>query len=144
MKIIHSKQIWNGFFTYRDGHDAEDLHLEVPFTMELLFTEDSFTGISSDAEAEEIFDRPATVKGFIEEDRISFVLNYPCHYYKDENDKIVLDRNLKHPEIHYLGYFEDDRKSISGTWEMTVYEEKYFDDYLEEIVNGTFEMRRIT
>lgn len=40
--------------------------------------------------------------------------------------------------------FDDDRKSISGTWEMTVQEEKYFDDDLEEIVTGTFEMRRIT
>lgn len=143
MKIAHNKQTWKGFFTYQDGYESIDQYIEVAFTMELTFNENSFVGISSDSESENAFDEPATVRGFIEEDKISFVLNYPCSYYKDENGKIVLDRNSKHPDIQYLGFFDEDKKSISGTWEMTVYEEKYLDDYLEEIANGEFEMGRV-
>ena len=56
---------------------------------------------------------------------------------------IVIDKETQHPEIHYLGFWEEDTNSVSGTWEMKVSEEKYGDGYLEEIVNGGFEMQRI-
>jgi hypothetical protein len=69
-------------------------------------------------------------------------MKYPCLYYKDENGKIVLDKSSEHPDIHYLGFFDDDLKNVSGNWEMVVYEEKYSDGYLEEILNGQFEMRK--
>jgi hypothetical protein len=143
MKITHNKQTWKGFFTYQEGYESIDQYLEVDFSMELTFTDNSFTGISSDSESAAFFDKPATVKGFIVENTISFVKNYPCNYYKNENGEIVLDRDSKHPDIFYLGFFDEDKKCFSGTWEMTLYEEAYGDDFLEEIANGEFEMRRV-
>ncbi len=143
MNIAHDKQTWKGFFTYQDGYELIDQYIEVAFTMELTFNDNSFTGISTDSESENVFDKPATVKGFIDENKISFVKNYPCSYYKDENGKIILDRDSKHPDIHYLGFFDKDKKNISGTWEMTIYEEKHLDDYLEDVATGEFEIRRV-
>lgn len=143
MQIADTIQLWKGYFTYQDGYATIDQYIEVSFSMKLTFNGSSFVGESTDAESENIFDRPATVKGFIEEDKISFVLNYPYSYYKDENGKFSFDKKAKHPEIRYLGFFDEDSKSYTGMWEMTVYEEKYLNDYLEEIANGAFEMRRV-
>jgi hypothetical protein len=143
MFIKNSKQIWEGFFTYNEGYDISDQNIEVAFKMELIFNKDSFIGFSTDSESENIFKKPSSVKGFIEDEKISFVINYPCFYYKDETGNIFLDKKNKHPEIYYLGFWDNDKKCYSGTWTMTVDEEKYFDDYIEEILNGEFEIRRI-
>jgi len=142
MNIIHNKQIWKGTFTYNEGYDEIDQYIVVNFKMELVFNANSFVGTSTDSESENLFDQPIKVKGFIDDEKISFTLNYPFNYYKDENGIIILNKEIKHPEIHYLGFWEDDKRSISGTWEMTTNEEKYLDGYLEEFTTGEFEMRR--
>lgn len=143
MKIVNHIQLWKGYFTYQDGYEPIDQYIEVPFSLKLTFNGTSFTGESTDAESETVFNKPATVKGFIEDNTISFVLNYPCAYFKDEDGKIFLDKKVKHPEIRYFGILNEDNKGYTGMWEMTVYVEKYFDDYLEEVANGAFEMRRM-
>ena len=143
MEIVNKKQIWKGFFNYQEDFEDIEQYIEVTFTMELNFNEDSFIGTTTDSESENIFDKPATVKGFIDRNKMSFVINYPCLYYKDENGKIVLDKKTKHPEIRYLGYYDEDYKVISGTWEMTLYEEKNLEDYLEAFAEGQFQMRRV-
>jgi len=143
MKTIHLKQKWKGLFTYLEGYETIEQYKEVAFTMEITLTENSFIGTSTDSESKNAFDKPATVKGFIEDDKISFVMKYPCAYSKGENGEIVLDKSSKHPEIHYLGFFNEDKASVNGNWEMTIYEEKYSDGYLEEILNGEFEMRKM-
>lgn len=144
MKIVHNKQIWQGTFTYMDGYDEIDQYTDVSFTMELAFEDNAFEGTSTDVESADIFDKPASVKGFADNDKMSFVLNYPCYYYKNDDGKIVTDESLKHPDIHYLGFFDEDKNSVSGTWEMITYEERHGDYFLEETANGTFEMRRMS
>lgn len=143
MKIIRNKQVWKGTFTYNEGYDEIDQYKSVNFKMEIVFNDNSFVGTSTDSESESLFNEPAKVKGFTDDEKISFTLNYPCSYYKNDDGKIVLDEENKHPEIHYLGFWEEDKNSVSGNWEMKMYEEKYGDDYLEELATGEFEMRRV-
>ena len=143
MKIVHNNQVWKGTFTYNEGYDEIDQYKTVNFKMEIVFNDRSFIGTSTDSESENLFNEPAKVKGFIDDEKISFTLNYPCCYYKDDDGKIVIDEENKHPEIHYLGFWEEDKNGVSGTWEMKMYEEKYGDDYLEELATGEFEMRRV-
>ncbi|WP_298346695.1 hypothetical protein [uncultured Algibacter sp.] len=142
MKTIHQKQNWIGFFTYLEGYDTIEQYKKVEFAMEITLTENSFVGISTDSESKNAFERPASVKGFIEDGKMSFVMKYPCYYFKDQNGKIILDHSAEHPDIHYLGFLDDEKDKVSGNWEMTVYEEKYSDGYLEEIINGEFEMQK--
>ena len=143
METIRIKQNWKGYFTYYAGYEPEEQYKEVDFQIEIYLEGNNFSGTSSNSETKSSFDKPATVKGFFDNEKISFVLKYPCAYFLDENGEVVLDRNKEHPDIHYLGFFEDDQKKVSGNWEMTIYEERYGDGYLNEILNGTFEMRRI-
>ncbi|WP_299335058.1 hypothetical protein [uncultured Psychroserpens sp.] len=138
-----TNQEWKGSFTYLEGYETIQQYIDVEFTLEIDITNNSFIGISSDSESKDLFDKPATVKGFIDENKISFVMNYPCLYYKDETGTMRLDQSSEHPDIHYLGFFNDDKTQVNGNWEMTLREEKYMDGYLENIANGEFEMRRI-
>ena len=143
MKTIHKKQNWKGYFTYLEGYDTIEQYKQVEFTLELTFNDkNSFIGFSTDVESKNAFNKPASVKGFIENDQISFVVKYPCLYYKDQKGNIILDESSEHPDIHYLGFFDDENNIVNGNWEMTVYEEKYADGYLEEILNGEFQMRK--
>lgn len=144
MKVIRLTQNWKGFFTYLDGYDGLDQYKDVDFSMELELNDKSFIGLSTDVESKDFFDKPATVKGFFDDEKISFVLKYPCAYYKNENGEIILDRNSEHPDIHYLGFFSDDKKFVSGNWEMTIYQEEYLDGYINDVLRGSFEMRLST
>ena len=143
MKIVDNEQIWKGFFSYLEGYEVIDSYIKVPFKMNLTFNGDSFVGTTIDSESENIFTEPIMVKGFIDNDKISYIVNYPYNYYKDENVKILVEKNLSHPNIEYLGYYDQIEKKFSGTWEMIVYEEKITEDeYLEEVVSGEFEIYR--
>lgn len=143
MSLINNKQVWKGVFAYMDGYKETDQEIIVDFTMELFFNDGSFTGTSTDSESEALFDKPATVKGFIDENKISFVLKYPCYYYRDENRQLALNRDFEHPEIHYLGYWDEDGNSFRGMWEMEVDTDVHLDYDPEEIANGAFEIHRI-
>ncbi|WP_298755017.1 hypothetical protein [uncultured Psychroserpens sp.] len=142
MKMNDVKQEWKGFFSYMEGYDAIEQYKKVSFTMEIIIIDNIFEGISIDSESENAFNEPATVKGFIDEAKMSFIMKYPCAYFKDNHGKMILDHSTKHPDIHYLGFFDDTKTQITGNWEMTVYEERYGYDYLEDVLNGDFEMRR--
>lgn len=143
MRIVENKQTWKGFFTYLHGYEIIDTYIKVAFQMDLTFNDNSFTGTSTDSESENIFIEPILVKGFIENDIISFVINYPHHYYKDEDGNIKLDKDSQHPNIEYLGYYDEHEKKYSGTWEMIISIEKISeDDLIEEVVNGEFEIYR--
>ena len=143
MKLVHNHQTWKGVFTYNDGYDEADQYIDIDFKLELIFTDKSFIGISVDSESQGIFDKPAEVKGFVDDEKISFILIYPCYYYKDDNGQIVLDRESRHPDIYYLGFWENEKNWVRGTWEMKIYEEKDGDDYIVELATGEFEMRRV-
>lgn len=81
------------------------------------------------------------VKGYIENDHISFVKSYPCLYDIDENNQVVIDLNQKGHEVVYQGEWIESRGVWSGFWEIkgaVVFEAR---DYYEEIIyQGPFEM----
>lgn len=143
MRIVDNEQIWKGFFSYLQGYEILDSYIKVPFKMNLTFNGNSFVGTTIDSESENIFTEPIKVKGFIENDKISFIVNYPYFYFKDENGQILVDKNLKHPNIEYLGFYDEMEKKFSGTWEMIIYEEKITEnEYIEEVASGEFEIYR--
>lgn len=143
MKIVDNEQIWKGSFSYLEGYDAIDSYIQVSFKMNLTFEGDSFMGTTIDSESENIITEPILVKGFIDNDKISFVVNYPYYYYKDENDKILVDKTMDHPDIEYLGFYDQIEKKFSGTWEMIINVEKVTEDeYIEEVASGRFEIYR--
>ena len=138
MKRFNNKEKWAGFFTYEDY----DSHIEVPFYIDIDIIEDSFKGISSNSEIENLFDESVKVQGFKNEDLVSFIIKYPYLYYLNENDEIVVDKNSAHPDIQFLGYLNEKKDKIKGNWEMTVNREKELNDNILEILGGGFELNK--
>jgi hypothetical protein len=143
MNVIHKTQLWKGEFTYLKGYAEKEIYRSVKFTLEINVSNSTFTGISWDEESKHYFKSPANVKGFFDEEKVSFVLKYPCYYYKNEKGKIELDYNQEHPDIHYFGEFDNkDKSKVTGEWEMAVYVEETIDGYFEEFCSGSFEMHK--
>ena len=133
-------QNWFGFFTYKEVNEETEHEIKVDFSIKINIEGNSFTGTSFDKESVNYFDTPAKIKGFMDNEKMSFVMKYPYHYYTDEYGQIQTDKNSEHPDIHYLGFFNEEKNQVEGTWEMALYSESYLDGFLEEVISGRFEM----
>lgn len=122
MKVVHHKQNWFGYFTYPiyndDGKLLDDVEERIPFEMSIQIQDGAFTGIATDEESKHLFDKPATVKGFIEKNLISFIKQYPSLYYINEDGELAVDSQKEHPEIRYTGFLNETQNEIIGEWEM--------------------------
>lgn len=143
MRIISENEIWKGFFSYEDGYSSLTSLKEVKFLINIFIDDFSFKGVAEDEESKEYFDKPATVKGFFENDFISFVMKYPHLYFLDENNKIVVDKQSKHPDVNYYGVFDRESKSYKGEWEMIYDVEQLSDGIIEEVFSGNWELKKV-
>ncbi|RZS93859.1 hypothetical protein [Aquimarina brevivitae] len=143
MKLENTKQTWQGSFSYLEDHSNLVQHIEVPFIMQIEEKEGSFFGTSVDDESKEVFDQPAMVTGFFEENMVSFILKYPYSYYRNEEGVLIVDKNKEHPDIHYTGFYDPDSQDFQGNWELVLDKIFFGNDYLEEVLQGPFEMKRI-
>lgn len=82
------------------------------------------------------------VKGFINEDHISFIKTYPCLFEIDENYDVVIDTSKKGHDVTYDGYWNVQTKKWEGFWEVKglsiLVREGYYE---EEVIIGPFEMK---
>lgn len=85
--------------------------------------EDEFSGFTGDL---------VIIKGFIEEDFISFVKTYPYYYATKESGEIVVDKQMKGHEVVYEGYFNNETGEWNGEWEILIHEEQ------DKTVNGRY------
>jgi hypothetical protein len=111
------KQTWTGYYTYGEGHPDAGKELTVPFTIEWELENGIINGNCIDDETKTLFSRPATIRGFIEDDMISCIKQYPTAWSKDENGTAYIIDEKPAPEIHYSGVWAADH--YEGEWEMT-------------------------
>lgn len=142
MRIVTKNEIWKGFFYYEVGYSGLSTLREVKFEINIIVDNNSFEGVSKDDESKGCFDKSIEVKGFFENNFISFILKYPYAYFRDEEDKIVIDKKLKHPDVNYYGEFDEDKKSYNGEWEMIYEVEELADGDVVEISSGSWELRK--
>ncbi len=134
-----SKIKFEGFFEYED--DFPDSPYQVHFQLIVTVKDGVLKGTGWDDESTHLFNEPAVVNGFIKDNFVSFVKDYPCLYYKNEQQIMVVDKTKNHPSVNYrLDYSEKEQKWI-GKWEMVVDEMILGDyDHLEEVYDGYCEM----
>ncbi|MBO6515019.1 MAG: hypothetical protein JJ975_00530 [Bacteroidia bacterium] len=139
---------WKGFYAYHDVQDNGIEHItRIPFTMNIEFDNGKITGTTWDVESDGLFDDPITIKGFMVDDRTSFMVTYPCLWYWDEEQNgFVKDEENKDYEVHYSGEYNNHSKCYQGDWTITLEEEregKWQTDYNEKFLEGTWEMERV-
>ncbi|HYG15944.1 MAG TPA: hypothetical protein VEC12_09345 [Bacteroidia bacterium] len=109
---------WKGYFEFGEGYDEGIAGKKGYFIATLTEKNGVIEGTSQDTEGEGVVGEPATVKGFIEGDMISFVKTYPCKYFYDEDGNLIKDAEAGPHEVTYVGYFNSGTLSFTGNWEI--------------------------
>lgn len=132
---------WIGEYGYSFEAESDKI-----FSFEILaqLNDGSFQGTVFEEEFSGFTDDLVAVKGFIEEDFISFVKTYPYYYASNENGEIVVDREKKGHEVVYEGYFNFDTGEWIGEWEILMHEEKdksKMGRYITKSIIGPWKMK---
>lgn len=131
---------WKGVIVY--GPEYEELeNQELHFTAEFTQNLDEFTGIAKDVSGIGCNPDTASIRGFIENQSISFIKQYTSTLLLGENGQ-ELDRNTPGPEINYWGEYDINLHQFSGHWEIYTEPEALDDGWIEYICSGTWTMKR--
>ena len=118
MSEIRISGSWKGMFTQALDED-EHTYYEANFSMKLTGDSEAFEGTCEDLEIEVGKKERAKVRGFVDEGMISMVKEYEHLILLDrETKEFILDKEMRHPEIHYYGTFNDSTNRFEGTWEI--------------------------
>lgn len=133
------QKIWIGHYNYRLEDEISENH---NFEIHANLDDGSFSGVAIEEEFTQLTGDKPTVKGFIEDDMISFVKSYPYLFETDENGKQIIDKSIRGHQVEYEGYFEEDKGSWSGTWEIHFGEQKIdIGNYEFQFIMGEWSMK---
>jgi len=126
---------WQGYYIYGPEYGESLSCSKVTFELSLTdLGNNNFQGTCLDLDNHITENNLAIIKGFTEQDFISFTKEY-C--------RKIPRSQLKKPELNYYGHYDPANETFSGDWELIWKEHAYPDgDYLE-IGTGTWEMKRI-
>ncbi len=110
---------WEGYYEYGEGYTLPQFGERVKIHVNFQGNNDSFTGIVKEENTEHSVPLEGKIKGFSEEDFISFIKTYPKYpKFKEfgSSEIIMEDGQL---EIEHIGYIDTVYDSIYGTWCIT-------------------------
>jgi hypothetical protein len=133
---------WQGFFSYGPEY-GEIVHgQEVEFRLFIEeYNEGQFSGKVIDWEGIGANGEISEVKGFIDEDHISFTKIYPKYYILDEWGNESIEQDASGLSVTYEGKFDMQNKCFTGSWEITYSGEQVGEFLIEEITTGTWRMK---
>ncbi|TWF40358.1 hypothetical protein FHW36_10440 [Chitinophaga polysaccharea] len=127
--------------SYKSGTKAL---YKVTFELSLTDTGDNnFEGTCHDPDSQISKNNPAAIKGFTEDDFISFTKEYDQFFIITEANQVIVNSRLKNPDLSYYGHYDPVSETFSGDWELLGREHSHPDSDYVEIATGTWEMRRI-
>jgi hypothetical protein len=137
----NSSQVWKGKFSYNpEEYGIVD---DVDFELYVELKDGIFEGKVYDDEFRELCEELAIVKGYINENRIHFVVTYPISYSMDENDQVQIDPSKKGHDVIYNGFLNPNRGKWEGEWEIMEEEPiEGSDDVYQYHSTGGWEMEK--
>jgi len=138
MSTISGK--WKGTYIYvaEDGTEGKTKSFDMVLTEE---DDDEFTGEIVDTSESSQNPEVAQVTGFIMEDNLSFVKQYPYMFFYNEKGELQIDKSKPHPEIHYHGEIKDNE--IEGEWDMEIGTKQFYGDYYSKMMSGTWQVKKV-
>jgi hypothetical protein len=107
---------WSGVLIYGKGY-LKLRNEKLFFTIEFSETEEGeFEGVARDTSGAGLNPHEATVKGFLEGKRISFIKQYKSNQIEDKDSKLILEKGHPGPEINYSGSFNSSTGAFEGEW----------------------------
>ncbi|WP_033956954.1 hypothetical protein [Psychroserpens jangbogonensis] len=110
---------WEGYYEYGEGYPLPQFGQRVKISVNLQGNNDSFIGTVKEDNSEHSVPLEGKIKGFSENDFISFIKKYPkIPRLKNfgSSEKVMDDGQL---EIEHYGYIDSAFDSIYGTWSIT-------------------------
>lgn len=142
-----SKKHFKGSFTYHlEDENEKVIDVIVPFDMNVSIENNILSGTRVDQETQNLITEPIHVNGFIEDYLISFRIDYPYNYYIDENGEPVIEKDIRHPGVNYVGSLNKITKDYEGEWYIILDVETITplqEDYIEATLNGTWTMKEV-
>ncbi len=110
------QEVWKGKFSYNpEEYGIVD---DVCFELYVSLENGQFSGKAYDDEFRDLYDGLANVKGFVDMERIHFVVTYPVSYSMDENDEVKIDPTKKGHNVIYNGFLNKTIGKWEGEWEI--------------------------
>jgi hypothetical protein len=142
MNMHQLKGHWKGEFTY--GPDYGEVMTGVKEKFSLVIeevTNGSFKGKCVDLEMRNSSEFiQSHIKGFLENNFISFTKEYPYQYLSDEDGNAILDKNKKGHTVTYEGEFNVSTNCFSGTWEIVSFVKLLWFRWFVQRAEGTWSM----
>ncbi|XOV68314.1 MAG: hypothetical protein ACFHU9_03875 [Fluviicola sp.] len=137
------KNVWKGSYTYFD--DEENESKPIGFEIHAELVSGSFHGKVSEEEFTKLTGDKATVKGFVENDFISFVKTYPYAWWI-EDEQYWINKELPGHDCNYRGFYSEADQEWSGEWEV-ITEKGRIGNYQEEfeaiVLTGSWKMKQV-
>lgn len=131
--------IWNGKYSYENNFDEAN---SFGFILKVKYHNTSFEGIALDEEFTVLTGEHAVIKGFIDNEHISFVKKYPFKFEEQEDGSILIDREKKGHEVIYNGFLNKDIGVWEGEWEILQNEVQIsMGKYEEFLITGFWQMK---
>jgi hypothetical protein len=122
---------WIGFYEYGEGYSLPQFGERVNISVNFQGNNDSFIGTVKEEESEFSVPLEAKIKGFFENEFISFIKKYPKipRLKKQGSSEIKIEGGQL--EIEHAGYIDSEFDSIYGTWSLT--ENIPFENGIDEV-----------
>jgi hypothetical protein len=133
---------WLGYFQY--GPEYGDLYGEkvtFSFVLENL-NNDQFYGKCYELEGVGVNPQVSIINGYIEDDFINFVKEYPEHFGIEQDGSFVKQKFNSKPILTYTGQYNHRTQSYQGTWEIEINLGPTIHGDLLDLCTGTWEMSR--
>ncbi len=133
---------WKGYYEYGEGYTLPQFGKRITLFVNLQGNNDNFIGTTKEESSEFSIPLEAKIKGFSENEFISFVKKYPKNPQLKElgsTDIIMKNGAL---EIEHNGYIDSNFDSMYGSWSIT--ENMLLNDGYEEITSyGIWMLKRV-
>ncbi|MBR9845395.1 MAG: hypothetical protein GYB35_04410 [Algicola sp.] len=133
---------WEGYYEYGEGYTLPQFGERVNILVNLQGSNESFIGTVKEEKSDYSVPADATIKGFSENEFISFVKKYPVHPRLKTlgGSEIIVENGQL--EIEHYGYIDPKFDAIYGTWSITEKNASNI-DFEPETVFGTWLLRRV-
>ena len=139
MSNINLNGLWTFVIVY--GPEYEEMeNKELIFEAEFTQDGDTFTATGMDKDGVGMSPDLARMKGFIDENMISFVKQYEFSHYASGDGKTIVDNNNPGHEINYYGTYDATTNSFSGDWDITT---RPIGVGYDVTATGTWSMKRL-
>ncbi len=133
---------WNGELIYGEEYGPKIHNNKLFFRLVLEENDGDITGECIDVSGTGVVNEPATINGFIEDDMISFVKQYPACYILNKEGSVETIPEKEPLEMNYSGFYNNENQSFEGDWHMIIEIKQLTFGYAEHAVSGTWSMKK--